>query len=197
MVLGGELRPGERLNEVVIAESLGISRGPLREAIQRLASEGILTIVTHKGAYVHSVTEADLRELYELRIAIESYALRLGADRATDEQIAQLRAELDRTRDILEDSDAPYPSKIDIHEQFVSLAHNQALRTQTQEIYAQLRLARARSGNDPNRARAAYKEHVAILERITERDGRGAADLMEQHLKSGLDNALEMMRARA
>lgn len=80
MVLGGQLAPRERLNEGAIAGTLGISRGPLRDAIQRLSSGGLLRVVRHKGAYVHTLTEQNFRDLYELRIAIEAYAVRLEVE---------------------------------------------------------------------------------------------------------------------
>src|SRR6266849_3470977 len=69
MVLSGRLRAGERLNEVELANALRISRGPLREAIQRLRSEGLLTAVSGRGAFVRSFSDDELRELYEVRIA--------------------------------------------------------------------------------------------------------------------------------
>ncbi|MDN4171708.1 GntR family transcriptional regulator [Nocardioides sp. SOB77] len=198
MVLGGRFEAGERLNEVALADSLGISRGPLREAVSRLAAEGLLTVVTHKGAYVRTVSPSDLRDLYELRIAVETYAVRLGVERASDEQLAGLDADLARTRAILERrSDEPYPADLDFHARVVSLARNEALLTQVRETHARLHLARARSAHDPRRARAAYDEHAAVVARVLARDAAGAAELMESHLRAALENAAQRLQAPA
>jgi DNA-binding GntR family transcriptional regulator len=195
MVLDGRLVPGERLNEVFIAETLGISRGPLREAIQRLASEGLLSVVPHKGAYVRSLSEAELRQLYELRIAIETYAVRLGAERGTPVQRAALQETLERTRQVLDSGeDVPYPSDLDVHVQMVALAHNPALLQVMREAHAGIHLARARSARDPGRARAAYEEHEQIVGCIVAGESVRAAELLERHLESSLVSALERLR---
>src|SRR5262245_8309178 len=101
MVLDGRLAPGQRLNEVELAAALGISRGPLREAIQRLASEGLLTTISHHGAYVRKIDGAELRELYEFRVAVETHAVRLAATRVSQADLDGLRLMLDRTAEIL------------------------------------------------------------------------------------------------
>lgn len=191
MILDGEIRPGERLNEVVLADSLGISRGPLREAISRLVAEGLLSIVIHKGAYVPSISAEELRDLYELRIAVESAAVRLGVSRATPEQLATLRADLARTQDILDSgSGAAYPVEVEIHSQLVALAQNAAFDGAIRDVHARIRLARARSGTDPERARTAHQEHVAILSAIEAGEPQTAARLLTDHLASACDNAI-------
>ena len=67
MILDGTIPPGERLNEVALASALGISRGPLREAIQRLAGEGLLTVISHRGAFVRTFEAREIDELYDMR----------------------------------------------------------------------------------------------------------------------------------
>ncbi len=92
LILSGELPPGSRLNEVELAASLGISRGPLREAIQRLVAEGLLTLIAHRGAHVRTFHPEELRDLYELREALETHGCKLAATRATEAQLNQLDA---------------------------------------------------------------------------------------------------------
>lgn len=195
LVLSGQLAPGQRLNEVAIAETMGTSRGPLREAIQRLASEGLLVMVAHKGAYVRSLNEHELRQLYELRIAIETYAVRLGAERGTAEQHAELRSLLDRTLGVLDSgANAHYPADLDMHEQLVSMAQNPALLRTMQETHAKIHLARARSAFDPDRARIAYKEHEQIAKHVIAGEATEAAQALEAHLMSSFDNAVLLLR---
>lgn len=194
MVLEGQLMPGERLNEVVLAERLGISRGPLREAIQRLASEGLLSVVPHKGSYVRTLSAAELRDLYELRIAIETYAVRLAVRRATPPDLEELSKTLEQARLALGVSDdVPYPAGIDVHLQLVSLAGNQALLQAMRETETKVHLARARSARDPDRAREAHREHELIVNYILAGDAEGATHLLEQHLQLSLTNALKRM----
>jgi len=197
MILAGGLAAGERLNEVSLAETLGISRGPLREAIQRLASEGLLRVVTHKGAYVRALSPTELTDLYELRIAIETHAVRLGIQRADAHQLRKLRALLGRTRAVLEaGDDAHYPSDLDLHEQLVELADSQALRQALRDTNARIHLARARSAYDPVRARAALAEHQEIVEHVLAGHGDEAALALEKHLHLSRDNALALLRHR-
>ncbi|MDC5698842.1 GntR family transcriptional regulator [Intrasporangium calvum] len=194
MVLGGDLRSGERINEVALAEQLGISRGPLREAIQRLASDGLLDVVNHRGAFVPTIGEKELTELYELRSALESAAVRLAAGRVTEAQLDSLRSELARTQKVLRSTrNRPYPADIDIHQRFVALAGNEALAAMTRDVHTRITLARTRSGSDPDRARAAYEEHVAILECLEARDAEAAARLMESHLARAQESALRQL----
>lgn len=195
MVLAGQLAPGERLNEVALADRLGISRGPLREAIQRLASEGLLSIVPHKGSYVRTLTEAELRHLYELRVAVETHAVRLGAERATSDQLEKLALTLEKTSEVLGSGEqVPYPADLDVHAQLVGLAQNPTLTQAMRETHAKIHLARARSAYDPDRARVAYEEHEAIVKNILAGRADVAARLLEEHLMLSLANALKCMR---
>jgi DNA-binding GntR family transcriptional regulator len=197
MVLDGRLAQGQRLNEVAIAEDLGISRGPLREAIQRLASEGLLTVVPHRGAFVRMLDEAELRQLYELRIAIETHAVRLGVEHCTPQQLQALEDALERTRKIFREEDEPhYPSDLDIHALLVSLADNEALLRAMHDTHARIHLARARSAYAPKRAQQAYREHVQIVAAIRDGKADDAAALLETHLRQSVENAAELIRSR-
>lgn len=197
MVLDGRLAQGERLNEVAIAQDLGISRGPLREAIQRLASEGLLTMIPHRGAFVRTLSEGELRELYELRIAIETHAVRLGVEQGTAQQLQALDDALEQTRRIFRSEDEPhYPSDLDVHELLVSLANNEALLRAMRDTHARIHLARARSGYAPKRAQKAYDEHVKIVAAIRHGKADDAAALLETHLRESLENAAELIRNR-
>jgi DNA-binding GntR family transcriptional regulator len=192
MVVSGRLRAGERLNEVELASALGISRGPLREAIQHLHSEGLLTIIPNRGAYVRVITPEQLRELYEVRIALETHALRSVARTASAGEIAGLGRMLDAA-DSAVGSGQAYPRDLDFHQAIIALTGNQALCAAATDAYRQIDLARARSGHEPLRAKLALAEHREICERLA--DGRGAAAvrMLEKHLRSSLANALQIL----
>ncbi|MFI1462273.1 GntR family transcriptional regulator [Nocardia carnea] len=196
MILDGTLAPGERLNEVQLSQALGISRGPLREAIQRLASEGLVEAVTHRGAYVRSFSANELTEFYELRIALETHAVRLAARQTPQERIDELNQLLDNTESSMgQDAAATYPADQDFHAQLAGLAAKPPLLNALTEVGRKIQLARARSAHQPRRARTALDEHRAIVAALSSRDGDHAAALLEAHLVSSLNNASAVLCA--
>lgn len=191
VILEGRVGPGERINEVLIADELGISRGPLREAVQRLSSEGLLTQVRNKGAYVSRVDAEEVTELYEARIALERRAVKLVANRRSDAQLADLERMLDETTTALEAGDGgAYPSDLDFHRAIIAMAGNHVIARMAEEVQTRLQLARARSARDPRRAAVALEEHRQIVKAMIEGQGEFASQIMEEHLYHSLNNAL-------
>ena len=193
MILDGELAPGERLNEVALANSLGISRGPLREAVQRLASEGLLSLISHRGAFVRTFGRDEIVELYEVRAAVELHAVRLVCQRATSEDLAELDAMLDETESRMERGNHAYPQELDFHLRLVLLAGNQALMSAALENHHQISLARSMSAKQPLRARAAVVEHHDLVEALKARDLHSATDLMDRHIHHSMTGALQAL----
>ncbi|WP_181766681.1 GntR family transcriptional regulator [Streptomyces albidus (ex Kaewkla and Franco 2022)] len=194
MVLDGTIAPGARLNEVSIAAQLGISRGPLREAIQRLSSEGLLTVISHRGAFVRTFSRQDIVELYELRCALELHAVRLACERATDEDLDELDAMLSDTESRIRESSAhAYPQELDFHLRLVLVAGNQALMRAAQDVQRQLALARSMSAKRPMRARAAVIEHADLVAVLRSRDVEQATLMMSRHLDHSMHSALSVL----
>ena len=90
-ILRGELKPGERLMEIQLANKLGVSRTPIREAIRKLELEGLVLMIPRKGAEVAEITEKNLRDVLEVRKALEELAVQLACDKITEEEIAELK----------------------------------------------------------------------------------------------------------
>ncbi|WP_255951126.1 GntR family transcriptional regulator [Streptomyces odontomachi] len=194
MILDGSIKPGERLNEVLLASSLGISRGPLREAIQRLTSEGLLTVISHRGAFVRDFSREEIAELYELRAALELHAVRLACRRATDAELDELAVMLSDTESVMRESEGhAYPRELDFHLRLVLLAGNQALMRAALEVHRQLFVARSMSAKRPARARVAVTEHGELLAVLRQRDTEGALALMSRHLDHSMHSALEAL----
>lgn len=189
MILDGTLRSGERLNEVHLAQSLGISRGPLREAIQRLASEGLVGVISHRGAFVRAFDSEELADLYEVRIALETHATRLVAKSASREDLTALAESL---VDAFEVGNA-YPPELDFHTHLVRLTKNEPLLQATIEVGQKIHLARSRSARGPARAEAALTEHREIVASLLDGDGNTAAFLLTEHLSKSLKNALMLL----
>ena len=194
LILRGVLAPGQRLNEVELAAALGISRAPLREGMQRLTSEGLLTVVGQRGAFVRTISRDELRELYEVRIALETHAARVAAERADPALLADLNTLLDETETKLAGSESGgYPEDLDFHERLVRLPGNSRLVDATVTVHQQIQLARLRSGQVRERARDALVEHRQIMQRLLQGDGNGAARLMKRHLESSLASAVRLL----
>ena len=193
MILDGRLAPGARLNEVHLSQALGISRGPLREALRRLGSQGLIDIVPHRGAFVSSFSSLQLQELYELRIALECHAARLVAERADLSGVEELSAELDRAARLLDQEDSPYPPEQDFHGTLLRLADNAELFEAAASVTARISLARSKSASQPARARVALDEHRSVLVALSAGDADKAARLLRVHLMASLENALSLL----
>ena len=90
-ILTGELKPGERLMEIHLADKLGVSRTPIREAIRKLELEGLVTMIPRRGAEVAQITEKNLRDVLEVRRALDALAVELACERITEDELAELK----------------------------------------------------------------------------------------------------------
>ena len=105
LIVSRELRPGERIVQSELAEQFGVSRTPIREALHKLASDGLITLSPHKGASVADFSFSDLEGIYSIRIAIEGYGAFLAAKRITDQDLDKLTVLLDRMREVFLEGD--------------------------------------------------------------------------------------------
>jgi DNA-binding GntR family transcriptional regulator len=190
MVVSGALASGDRLNEAELAARLGISRGPLREAIQRLGAEGFVEFQQNRGAFVRTITLDDARHMYEVREIIEVKAAMLAASRATDAGIARLGDLMRSVEAVLGDDSGPYPVEFDLHELVLELSGNPYLQRVGIDLQNQVRLARIKSGSSPERARQALIEHQLIIAAIANRDPDAAAQAMADHLHKSREHVL-------
>ena len=194
-IIMGDRQPHERLNEVEIAAELDVSRGPVREAIQRLARDGLVRIESHRGAFVRTLDAGEVRELFEVRVSLECAAAALAAERAGRDEIASLRALIDSSRGAVEDDAEPhYPERLDLHDLIVRCTRNSALTRYLQLVNQELKLVRARSGFQTVRAPQALDEHIRIVEAIAARDPDAARTAMTIHMESALSSTLGLLR---
>jgi DNA-binding GntR family transcriptional regulator len=200
MVLDGRLPQGSRINEVQLAAELEISRGPLREALQRLASQGLLTMRSHRGAFVTVVDVDELRHLYGLRVALEVFAVRSTVGQADASQISHLAELLSVTEKLLGDQDAsdyPVHGDLDFHRQLVAACANPALIEVHERTLQRIGLARFSSAHQPERSRAALEEHESILTAVSDGDEALAAATLESHLWKSLRSAATALASSA
>ncbi|MCF2570804.1 GntR family transcriptional regulator [Brevibacterium sp. UCMA 11754] len=198
MIIDGTLGPGERLNEVALAESIGISRGPLREAIKRLSGQGYLKMETHRGSFVRSYEPQEIIDLYELRAALELYAVRLAVERASDNALEvlddRLVDEQDRVRRHAESADEePYASELDFHQQLVALGGNHAISEQLSDANHRLFLALRPTHRTEIRKGHAVASHRDVLEHVRAREADAAVALLSTHLTDSMSNSLHVL----
>lgn len=188
------LKPGERLMEIQLADEMGVSRTPVREAIRKLELEGLVVMVPRKGAYVAGVSMKDIHEVYEVRAALEMLAVTLAAERITDEELDALERQVLKESEAEANQDAHSLDNIiyidsTFHDIIYQAAHNQRLVQFVNILQEQLQRFRAASLSRPGRSKTALDEHKQIVEALAERNGELAAKLAKEHI----DNAENAM----
>lgn len=193
LILTGALVSGERLNEAELAAKFNMSRGPIRESLQTLAAEGLVTIRSHRGTFVKRFTRQELDDLYDVRLLIESYATRRAAAMRTSEQLDALHNLLDETQRRLAE-DGVYPNDHDFHLQVLAMAHNDALATLGRNLLLQMALARSRSaGSSAERRACALQEHWLVCAALAQGDDAKAETLMRYHLYNSYENVIRTL----
>jgi DNA-binding GntR family transcriptional regulator len=191
MILEGQLQVGQRINEVETAAALGISRAPLREAIQALVNEGLLVSIPGRGAFVRTFSRDELEDLYELRIALEVHALSLASVRASRQQVEELDTFLDETGNRMGAADERhYPGELDFHLRVLELSQSRELLACAGSVNQRISLARSRSGHEPERAQHAYEQHRTIVAHLRKKELSDASEILQLHLRESLANAL-------
>lgn len=194
VILNGKYDQNQRLNEVELSASLGVSRGPIREAIQRLANDGLVNLVPNKGAFIPSFNLEEYEELLEVRECLELMAVRLAVERGDQSQYRKLAELLRTTERVIEKNKYTfYPWDSDFHLQIAKCAKNKKLENIIHKINSQILLMRYRSGSKSGRATEAFKQHTEIYKALYERNREEAERLMIQHLRSSKDNMMQFI----
>ena len=188
-IVRGEIAPNERLRESELSTELGISRGPLREALHRLESRRLVRKVPHVGAQVVGVDRQELIELYQIRENLESLACELAAKNMTDEALRELGAVLARHERYLNDQNDQFyiqqEGDLDFHFNIIQASGNRWLISLLcDELYQRVRMFRFQSAHRRGRPRLALEEHQRIFEALQQRDGELASLLMKRHIRS-------------
>lgn len=187
------LKPGERLMEVQLAEELGVSRTPVREAIRKLELEGLVIMVPRKGAYVSGISLKDITEVFEIRIALETLAAGLAARRITEEELEEMERQLVRESEETEVSNLRSIVEIDtdFHDLLYKASRNQKLIEIISNLREQLHRFRSASLARPGRGKTALEEHKKIVEALAARD----VELVEKLAKIHIERAEQAFMA--
>ena len=190
-IINQTLKPGERLMEIQLAEEMGVSRTPVREAIRKLELEGLVVMVPRKGAYVAGISMKDIHEVYELRSALEALAASLAAVRITDEELEEMERQMVREAKETEENNLQGIVSIDttFHDLLYQAAHNQRLGQFINILQEQLQRFRAATLSRPGRSKYALEEHKKIVEALANKDAKLAAKLATEHIENA-ENAM-------
>jgi DNA-binding GntR family transcriptional regulator len=184
-ILASRMAPGTELGEVSLARSLGISRGPLREALGQLAAEGLVTIVPRRGAVVKTLTREEFMDAYQVREALESLAIKLAVPRMTEAEKGELRrmCEEMKSEAAAGNTERFFAINHDFHALLVRASGNRKL----EEIHTQLIAQMGRLLNKSVELRGGVKqsaaEHQAIVAAVDAGDHELAARLLEEHIE--------------
>ncbi len=178
---GGIYRPGSRLVESELAERFGVSRTPIREALQRLETQSLLTR-DGRSLIVASLDHAQTAELYAVRTELEGLAARLAARHAAEEEIQVLREMVEADRALLGDPEALARANRRFHHQIHLASHNRYLVQQLDLVYRSMALMARTSLAAEGRGEKALAEHQSIVQAIADRDGDRAAQALKDHL---------------
>lgn len=195
-IITGEFAPGERLMEITLANRLGVSRTPVREAIRKLELEGLVTMIPRKGAQVAKITEKNLRDVIEIRCVLEEFAASLACDRITEEEELEMQdlheqfVQSAQTHDILDivEKDEQF------HDAIFRATKNDRLITIINNLREQFYRYRMEYVKDIEQHSILVKEHEELMNAIFHKDGEAAKQIMRTHLKNQQDGVIQAIQ---
>ena len=195
-ILKGELKPGERLMEIALAERLGVSRTPVREAMRKLELEGLVVMIPRRGAQVANITEKDLNDVLEVRMALENLSIENACKKMTEEQLAELKKAAKVFEATMEEGNLVKLAEADVafHEVIYQSSDNcrlnQVLNTLREQIY---RYSVEYLKEEETR-KLLVKEHDEIYEAIRNRDVKTAQEISYQHIENQREAIIRSIR---
>ena len=197
-ILRGELKPGERLMEIQLANKLGVSRTPIREAIRKLELEGLVLMIPRKGAEVAEITEKSLRDVLEVRRALEVLAVQLACEKVTNEEIRELERVAKEFQQVVNSSDITEIAEVDVcfHDIIYTATDNQKLIQLLNNLREQMYRYRVeylkRDGVFPQ----LIAEHEAIIRHIENNEKEKATEVMCRHIDNQVETVIDVIRAK-
>ena len=197
-ILKGKLEPAQRLMEVQLAEQLGVSRTPVREAIRKLELEGLVVMLPRKGAYVADVSLKDIIEVLEIRAALEGLAASVAAERMTDEDLEKLELISYQFKKSLENGDIDMMVKkdIELHDLVFRSTNNQKLIQINNSLREQVYRFRVTYISDNYTSKNLVKEHEDIIAAIHKRNSKEAMQRSTVHIENAQNFIIEKSRRK-
>jgi len=192
-IASGQLNPGDRIVETKLAQELGISQTPVREAIRRLQGEGIITVVPNKGPMVCTLDKKDVFEIYSIRSMLEGLAIRLAVQNASDEQIEEIERFYNKMKDKLLDESVEYliDDSLHIHETIMILSRHSRLIATYQSISFQILLVNRMLGTKKTKQNEVL-QHGELIEALKRREPDEAELTMRKHIYRSYRDFVEL-----
>ena len=195
-ILRGELKPGERLMEIQLANKLGVSRTPIREAIRKLELEGLVLMIPRKGAEVAQITEKSLRDVLEVRRALENLAVQLACLRMSPQTLADLKAAARAFEEILGGEDVTAAAEADVafHDVIYMATDNQRLISLLNNLREQMYRYRVEYLKKKECHKQLLWEHQEIIRAIEAGEIDVATKITEQHIDNQVEAVSDALR---
>ena len=197
-ILRGELKPGERLMEIQLANKLGVSRTPIREAIRKLELEGLVLMIPRKGAEVAEITEKNMRDVLEVRKALEDLAVQLACDKITKEEIEEMKKAAEDFKKILKSKDITEIAEADVrfHDIIYMATDNQKLIQLLNNLREQMYRYRIEYLKKKECYPQLLNEHQTIIDAIAGHDKELATKFTSQHIKNQAETVVGTIREK-
>jgi len=183
-ILTGELKPGERLMEIHLANRLGVSRTPIREAIRKLELEGLVTMIPRRGAEVAQITEKSMSDVLEVRRAMDALCAELACERITEEELARLKDACANFEKVTKTKDVKEIAKADVqlHDIILQATGNARLVQLVNNLSEQMYRYRFEYIKDFSQHERIVEEHRIIYESLVSRDKSKASEAAKVHI---------------
>lgn len=197
-ILRGELQPGERLLEIHLANKLGVSRTPIREAIRKLELEGLVLMIPRKGAVVAEITEKSLRDVLEVRRALEELAVKLACEKIQDEEVKELKVAAKEFEKALGTGDVTVYAEADVkfHDIIYRTTDNQRLIQLLYNLREQMYRYRVEYLKREEVHETLLTEHQHIIEMIEKRDEKRAVEAVCAHIDNQVTTVADTIRTK-
>lgn len=192
-ILAGVFQPGSQLNQVQVAAQFGVSRGPVRAAVNKLEKEGLVHNIPHRGTFVTSLDRKTVSDLYSVRAVLEAYGVRLAVERCKPEDIEELSEIVDEMCAAARDGEVEKVVWLDfeIHEFFIQLSGNSFLLQTWSTIKAQVRRVLAFRHHSYPDIQDIADSHLPFIPLMRQKKADEAAGLMEAHIQDALHDLME------
>jgi len=199
LILCNEIMPGQKLHHQELSERLGVSRTPVREALTRLVQEGYVSFLPNRGFTCKEIRIQEAEELYDLREALEAFAVEKAIAKLTQASLDQLRKKMSSYgRDVQKRfTRERLVYDQDVHMQIIRLAGNETLTNTLSHVFERIVLKRRTDGlYDPARGLTAHEEHMRLLDAMQQRKVSAAVAIIREHIQAGKKNVMADLEQR-
>lgn len=185
-ILKGELKPGERLMEIALAERLGVSRTPIREAMRKLELEGLVVMIPRRGAQVANITEKDLNDVLEVRIALENMAIEKACENMTEDSMSKLWVAAKEFERTTAEGNLVKMAEADVafHEIIYQASGNRRLIQVLNNLREQIYRYRVEYLKEEETRNLLVREHEEMTRALRDRDVKRAQEIVYEHIEN-------------